>query len=102
MLIDRSRVPRLVGALSLLCLAVLPAKAHQAQTDVVSSSTAVVASGTVGELVVVNELSGQSSRHLGLRLDDGQSFELVGPSLDRLRQVLVCSRTRRNQRRNAR
>jgi len=84
MLIDRSRVPRLVGALSLLCLAVLPAKAHQAQTDVVSSSTAVVASGTVGELVVVNELSGQSSRHLGLRLDDGQSFELVGPSLDTL------------------
>ena len=75
---------RLLGAVLLVALVALPVGAHQAQTESLSNSEALVASGTVTELLVENRLTGQSFRYLGLRLADGQSFALVGPGLDAL------------------
>jgi Gametolysin peptidase M11 len=75
---DNRLILRLFGALFLLALAAFPVRAHEGY-DALSSSTALVVSGTVTELRVENRLTGQSLRYLGLRLDDGQSFALVGP-----------------------
>src|SRR5450631_503628 len=70
-----------------LCLTVamllsvsLPLAAHQVEsTQPVTISTApVMATGTVSELTVTNQVTGVTLRYLGLKLDQGTSYALAG------------------------
>jgi hypothetical protein len=76
---------RLAAAL-ILAVAAFPAVSHQPESaqPATISSASVIATGTVTELRVENQLTGQSIRYLGLRLDDGQSLALIGPGLESL------------------
>jgi hypothetical protein len=80
---------RFVVAGMALALGALPVQAHDeapqpAATVSNANATALTASGTVAELIVENQLTGSTSRYLGLRLDDGRTFALSGVGLDAL------------------
>ncbi len=70
-----------------LALSAFPLHAHDTRAQAapaIANATAVTTTGTVAELIVENRLTGQTSRYLGLRLDDGRSLALVGAGLDAL------------------
>ena len=75
-------VLRVVSAGVLLALTSLPVAAHQAVSTqpVVVNSTPVTVAGTVTELVVKNQLTGDTLRYFGLKLDQGGSYALTGTS----------------------
>jgi hypothetical protein len=72
---------RVFGVFFLLGIISSPIRAHEGHADAAASAMALVASGTVTELLVENKVTEQSLRYLGLRLDDGHSVDLVGAGL---------------------
>ena len=83
---DNSRILRYLGAALVCALTSLPVLAHQPQSTepVAINATAVTATGTVTELTVRNQLTGETLRYFGLKLDSGGSYALTGTGLDML------------------
>ncbi|HWZ71139.1 MAG TPA: hypothetical protein VN326_06620, partial [Casimicrobiaceae bacterium] len=85
---NRHRLSGLVAVASLFALATFPLPAHQVDPTGASSPalaiSAVMATGTVAELVVDNRVSGVRLRYLALRIDEGQTVALTGAGLDLL------------------
>ena len=79
---------RVLGSTLLAALAAFSVGAHQVSPISVSlptlATSAVTATGSVGELVVNNRVSDVTLRYLALRLDDGQTLALTGAGLDSL------------------
>ena len=85
---NRHRLFGLFAAASLLALATFPLLAHQVDPTGASSpalaTSAVMATGTVAEMIVDNQVSGVTLRYLALRIDEGQTVALTGAGLDLL------------------
>src|ERR1700682_214252 len=85
---NRPRLFGLFAAPSLLALAAFPLPAHQVDPTGASSpalaTSAVMATGTVAEIIVDNQVSGVTLRYLALRIDEGQTVALTGAGLDLL------------------
>src|SRR6266446_7969420 len=85
---NRHRLIGLFAAALLLALATFPLLAHQVDPTGASSpapaTNAVMATGTVAEVIVDNRVSGVTLRYLALRIDQGQTVALTGSGLDLL------------------
>ncbi len=83
---DNIRMLRYLGAALVCALTSLPTLAHQPQSTepVAINAAAVTATGTVTELTVRNQLTGETLRYFGLKLDSGASYALTGTGLDML------------------
>src|ERR1700730_5442696 len=79
---NRHRLFGLFAAVSLLALAAFPLSAHEVDATGASSpalaTSAVMATGTVAEMIVDNRVSGVTLRYLALRIDGGQTVALTG------------------------
>ena len=80
------RIVKLAAAVLLFAVASYPSLAHNPVSTqaVVVQSTAVSPTGTVTELTVNNELTGETLHYFGLKLDQGASYALSGTGLDSL------------------
>ena len=80
---DNIRMLRYLGAALVCALTSLPTLAHQPQSTepVAINAAAVAATGTVTELTVRNQLTGETLRYFGLKLDQGASYALTGTGL---------------------
>src|SRR5450631_978614 len=76
----------LLAAILLSALTTLPAAAHQVESTqpVTINAAPVMATGTISELTVGNQLTGVTLRYFGLKLDQGTSYALAGTGLDML------------------
>src|ERR1700730_13260111 len=85
---NRHRLLGFLAAASLVALATFPLFAHQVDPTGASSpvlaTSALMATGTVAELIVDNKVSGVTLRYLALRIDEGQTVALTGAGLDLL------------------
>ncbi len=79
-------VLRVIGVLLLSAFISLPATAHQVESTqpVTVNSTLVMATGTVSELTVTNQVTGATLHYFGLQLDQGTVYALAASGLDPL------------------
>ena len=77
-----------VFATVLLALGAFSVRAHQVDPAIASpaaqAGSALTGTGTVAELIVVDQVAGVTQRYLGLQLDNGQSVVLTGAGVEQL------------------
>lgn len=83
---DNRSLLRLTGTLLLTAFVNLPTLGHQPESTlpVIVDTTPVMATGTVSELIVQNQVTGATLHYFGLKLDQGTSYALAGTGLEML------------------
>jgi len=83
----RSHLFGVIAAL-LFALGAFSVPAHQLDPAIASpaaqTASALTGTGTVAELIVVDQIAGVTQRYLGLQLDTGQSVVLTGAGVEQL------------------